>query len=138
MRRRLVGWPQGRTSVPSQEKGRSWVERFARKRVDALGRKAASPGVGLGGSGGYVPPTCGATITFSAADADHYRVTTVDTDRGCGATVSRPDPSSPSGWSEVPYITRTRSTPFIDNSGPWCKGDATFRGSSVLLAPRGP
>jgi hypothetical protein len=55
----VVWWvgPKGRTSVPSQAKGRAWVERFAGKRVEALGRKAASPGVGPGGSGGYAPPT---------------------------------------------------------------------------------
>jgi hypothetical protein len=55
----VVWWvgPKGRTLVPSLAKGRAWVERFAGKRVEALGRKAASPGVGPAGSGGYAPPT---------------------------------------------------------------------------------
>lgn len=55
----VVWWvgPTGRTAVASQAKGRAWVERFARPRLEALGKKAASPGVGPGGSGGYAPPT---------------------------------------------------------------------------------
>jgi hypothetical protein len=55
----VVWWvgPKGRTPVPSQAKGRAWVERFAGKRVEALGRRAASPGVGPGGYGGYASPT---------------------------------------------------------------------------------
>lgn len=56
----VVWWvgPRSRNLVPSEERGRAWVERFAGRRVEALGRLAASPGVGpSGASGGYVLPT---------------------------------------------------------------------------------
>lgn len=89
------------------------------------------------GTNGVVATTCGGTITFPATDADHYKVATVFAAHTCGVTVSRPDASSPSGWSNVPYSTRTKTTPFFDTSGPWCAGDKTFRGSSTLTTPRG-
>lgn len=56
----VVWWvgPKGTTAVPSREKGRLWVERFARRRIDALGRRAATPGTGPGGAAsGYVAST---------------------------------------------------------------------------------
>jgi hypothetical protein len=56
----VIWWvgPKGRSAVPSEANGRAWIERFAGRRVEALGRKAASPGVGPGGTcSGYAPLT---------------------------------------------------------------------------------
>jgi hypothetical protein len=71
----VVWWvgAKGRTPVPSQAKAKAWVERFARKRVEALGRKAASPGVGPGGSGGYAPPTPEEQARYDAFSAAYDR-----------------------------------------------------------------
>ena len=65
----VVWWvgPRGRTAVPSEDKGRAWVERFAVRRVEALGRLAATPGLGPGGtSGGYVQPTAEEQARYDA------------------------------------------------------------------------
>ena len=55
----VVWWvgPKSRTVVPSQAKGRAWIERFSGRRLESLGREAATPGTGPGGPGGYAPPT---------------------------------------------------------------------------------
>lgn len=44
----VVAWwvgPRGRYLVPSEAKGRIWVERFAGRRLTNLGREAATPGL---------------------------------------------------------------------------------------------
>lgn len=70
----VVWWvgPKGRAAAPSEAKGRAWVERFAGKRLEALGRKAASPGVGPGGSGGYAPPTPEEKARYDAFAATYF------------------------------------------------------------------
>jgi hypothetical protein len=70
----VVWWvgPRGRTRVPSELKGRAWVECFAARRVESLGRLAASPGMGPGGaSGGYAPPTAEEQARYDAFSASY-------------------------------------------------------------------
>jgi hypothetical protein len=70
----VVWWvgPRSRTLVPSEDKGRGWVERFAGRRVEALGRLAATPGAGPGGaSGGYAQPTAEEQARYDAFSASY-------------------------------------------------------------------
>lgn len=64
----VVWWvgPRGRMPVPSAEKGRAWVERFAARRLAHLGRLAATPGTGPSGAGGYVKPTAEEQARYDA------------------------------------------------------------------------
>lgn len=65
----VVWWvgPCSRTLVPSEGKGRAWVERFAERRLEALGRLAATPGTGpYGRGGGYVQPTAEEQARYDA------------------------------------------------------------------------
>lgn len=63
-----VWWvgPRVRVRVPSEAKGRAWVERFAARRLHELGRAAATPGAGPYGRGGYVPPTAEEQARYDA------------------------------------------------------------------------
>lgn len=70
----VVWWvrPRSRTLVPSEGKGRAWIERFARKRVEALGRLASTPGTGPSGrGGGYVQPTAEEQARYDAFTASY-------------------------------------------------------------------
>ena len=70
----VVWWvgPRSRTLVPSERKGRAWVERFAGTRVEALGRLAATPGVGPSGRGGeYAQPTAEEQARYDAFSASY-------------------------------------------------------------------
>jgi hypothetical protein len=70
----VVWWvgPCSRSLVPSEEKGRAWVERFAGRRVEALGRLAATPGIGPSGRGsGYVQPTAEEQARYDAFSASY-------------------------------------------------------------------
>lgn len=67
----VVWWvgPESRVAVPSKDKGVTWVERFAAKRLHELGRSAATPGVGPGGAGGYAEPTAEQQARYDAFSA---------------------------------------------------------------------
>jgi hypothetical protein len=70
----VVWWvrPRSRTLVPSEGKGRAWIERFAGKRVEALGRLASTPGTGPSGrGGGYVQPTAEEQARYDAFTASY-------------------------------------------------------------------
>jgi len=70
----VVWWvgPRSRTLVPSEFKGRAWIERFAGRRVEALGRLAATPGTGpSGGGSGYVQATVEEQARYDAFIASY-------------------------------------------------------------------
>lgn len=70
----VVWWvgPKGTTAVPTRDKGRLWVERFAFHRVGSLGRKAATPGTGPGANGtGYAVPTAKEKARYDAFIASY-------------------------------------------------------------------
>lgn len=70
----VVWWvrPHSRALVPSEGKGMAWVERFAGRRVEAMGRLAATPGTGPSGRGsGYVQPTAEEQARYDAFSASY-------------------------------------------------------------------
>ena len=69
----VVRWVglRGRTLVPSEGKGKAWVERFAGRRVEPLGRLAATPRTGPSGKGGYVQLTAEEQARYDAFSASY-------------------------------------------------------------------
>ena len=69
----VVWWvgPCGRARVPSEKKGRAWIERFAGRSLAHLGRLAATPGTGPSIAGGYVKPTAEEQARYDAFTASY-------------------------------------------------------------------
>lgn len=71
-------------------KGRMWIERFAGRRVEALGRLAATPGAGPSGSGGgYPQPTAEEQGRYDAFCVSYTRLRGRGNGRGDAGCLER-------------------------------------------------